>query len=268
MDYRPYPVLVVAGDTIIGLTALRSLGRRGVIAYCAYTQPDALGPRSAYCRGSFVMPPEDRPAIDAILEHARRWQVTHLLAISERHTALLNRYRSELAKTFTLLFPPQEIFERATHKNLTLAYAKRAGIPCPATAYPQSMEEAQACRSLSFPVILKMAHQEVPAGTQVMFRHKALRVESFEELLRVLAELPSGQFPMIQEYIAGNGAGVSMLIRGGRSLLAFQHLRIRETPPEGGVSVYCEAMPLDPKLLAQSERLLVEMEWEGVAMVE
>ena len=47
MDFQKYPVLVVAGDTIMGLSVIRSLGRCGVPVYCAYTQKDALGPRSA-----------------------------------------------------------------------------------------------------------------------------------------------------------------------------------------------------------------------------
>ena len=32
--------------------------------------------------------------------------------------------------------------------------------------------------------------------------------------------------------------------------------------------MYCEAMPVDPGLFEQSERLLVSMGWDGVAMVE
>lgn len=268
LDFRENPVLIVAADTIIGLTVLRSLGRRGVPVYCAYTIPDALGPRSTYCRGSFRLPKEDQPAMTAILEHARRWKVTHLLAISERHIALLNRYRSELEGEFTLLFPRQEVFERATRKNVTLDCATRVGIQIPATAYPQSIEEVEACRRLRFPVILKMAHTQFPSGTNVVFRHKALRVDTFEGLSQVLCQLPAGQFPMVQEYIPGSGVGMSMLMRDGNAVMAFQHLRLRESPPEGGIGVFCEAMPVDPKLFEQSERLLVEMGWDGVAMVE
>ncbi len=261
------PVLVVAGDTIIGLTVMRSLGRRGVPVYCARTLDDALGPRSAYCMGSFWLPKKEEPAIAAILEHARRWKVTHLIGISEPHIALLNRHRDQLEREFVLLFPPPEVFRRATHKNLTLECARSIGVSIPETAYPQSMEDLETCRRLRFPVILKMSHHEFPPGTKV-FQHKALRVETIEDLRRVLGQLPPGQFPMVQEYIPGGGSGVSMLIRNGKTVLAFQHRRLRESPPEGGIGIFCEAMPLDPKLLDQSEMLLARMGWEGVAMVE
>ena len=268
MDFQKYPVLVVAGDTIMGLSVIRSLGRCGVPVYCAYTQKDAQGPRSAYCRGSFPMPPQREVAISSVREHLRRWKITHLIAISENHISLMNSCREDLEKEYTLLFPRQEVFERAIRKDLTLTCARRTGIPVPETLYPQTRAGIDECRRLKFPVILKMASQQFPLGTTVMFQHKYLRVETFEDLERVLTALPEGQYPMVQEYVPGKGAGMSMLIRGGEVVLAFQHRRIREFPPEGGVGVVCEAMQPDPKLLDQSRRLLIDMGWDGVAMVE
>ena len=268
MDFQKYPVLVVAGDTIMGLSVIRSLGRCGVPVYCAYTQKDALGPRSAYCRGSFPMPPQREVAISSVREHLRRWKITHLIAISENHISLMNSCRENLEKECTLLFPRQEVFERAIRKDLTLAFARRIAIPVPETLYPQTRAAIDECRVLKFPVILKMASHQFPLGTIAMFQHKCLRVETFEELERVLGALPEGQYPMVQEYISGKGVGVSMLIRGGKVVLAFQHRRIREFPPEGGIGVVCEAMQPDPKLLDQSHRLLIDMDWDGIAMVE
>lgn len=268
VDFRKSPTLIVAADTIIGLTVLRSLGRWRIPVYCACTEPDALGRQSAYCQGSFPLPKEPAAAVSEVQKHARRWGITHLVGISEKHIALLNRYRNELEKDYVLLFPPQEVFERATRKDLTLECAAHVGVPVPHTAYPQSMQEVESCRDFEFPVILKLAHQQFPPETAVHFRHKYLRADSFEDLCQVLQGLPPGQFPMVQEYIPGRGVGVSMLMRGGEALLAFQHQRTREFPPDGGISVMCEAVPLEPELLAQSEALLREMQWEGVAMVE
>jgi predicted ATP-grasp superfamily ATP-dependent carboligase len=267
VTFEKYPVLIVAADTIIGLTVMRALGRRGVPVYGAATLPDALGPRSAYCKGSFFLPDDHDAAVCAIVDHAKRWKVTHLSAISENHIALLNRYRRELEKDFTLLFPPQEVFEKAARKDLTLACAKRVGIPVPETVYPQTMEDLKSYR-IQFPVILKPAHRQFPAGTAMAFQHKYYRADTMEELQRVLEPLPFGHFPMVQEYIPGRGIGVSMLMRNGKPVLTFSHRRIREFPPEGGLGVFCEAVSPDPKLREESAALLAEMGWEGVAMVE
>ena len=268
MDFAQNPVLIVAADTIIGLTVLRSLGRHGIPVYCAWTVKDALGPSSAYCRGSFQLPEEPKAAIAAVLERSRQWRITHLLGISERDITLLNRNRNVLAQDYTLLFPWQETFEKAVRKDLTLDCARRVGIPVPETMHPQTMNEVDDCRRFRFPVILKLAYHQFSGGPASAFRHKYLRAETFEELREILADIPPGQFPMVQEYIPGSGLGVSMLVRDGKAVLAFQHRRIREFPPEGGVAVMCEAVPLEPKLFEQSQALLAEMGWDGVAMVE
>jgi predicted ATP-grasp superfamily ATP-dependent carboligase len=267
VTFEHHPVLIVAADTIIGLAVLRSLGRRGVPVYTATTMPDALGSRSTYCRGWFQLPEGEEAAIAAIREHAARWKVTHLLAISENHIALLNRHRQELEKDYTLLFPPREVFEKAARKDRTLSCAKEIGIPVPETAYPQTMDEAERC-DLSFPVILKLAHRDFPAGTKMAFQPKYLRVDTREDLQATLAQLPPGQFPMIQEYIPGGGVGVSMLVRNGKAVLTFAHRRVREYPPAGGLGVLCEAVAPDSKLREQAEALLGKMGWDGVAMVE
>jgi predicted ATP-grasp superfamily ATP-dependent carboligase len=210
--------------------------------------------------------PKEAP-VEALLEHARRWGVTHLMGISENHIALLNRHRAELEREFTLLFPPEQIFRRATHKEITLEYARKIGILIPASAYPQSMDEVEQCRQMRYPVVLKMAHREFGA-VKIAFRHKSLQVDTYDDLKKVLSSLPAGQFPMVQEYITGRGVGMSMLMRGGKAVLAFQHRRVHEDPPEGGIGVLCEALPPNPELFAASEQLLNAMGWEGVAMVE
>jgi predicted ATP-grasp superfamily ATP-dependent carboligase len=268
MDFERYPVLVVAADTIIGLNVLRSLGRRGIPAYAALSLPDALGGHSAFCRGSFHLPRDPGQAVAALRDRLRQWKITHLAGISEAHISFLNCHRAELEREHTLLFPPQPVFERAIRKSLTLECARRAAVPVPETRYPQTVDEIPACRELRFPVILKMSFHQFPPGTVVAFRHKYLRVETYTELERTLAALPPGQYPMVQEFIPGHGAGVSMLVRGGEPVLAFQHRRLREFPPEGGMGVLCEAMPLDSVLVGDARRLLREMQWDGVAMVE
>jgi predicted ATP-grasp superfamily ATP-dependent carboligase len=60
------------------------------------------------------------------------------------------------------------------------------------------------------------------------------------------------------------------LMKDGRALMRFQHRRLHEWPPEGGVSTLCESLPPDANaaLMEKSEALLREIGWEGPAMVE
>jgi predicted ATP-grasp superfamily ATP-dependent carboligase len=81
---------------------------------------------------------------------------------------------------------------------------------------------------------------------------------------------PAGTYPLIQEYVAGNGLGQFVLMKDGQAHYTFQHYRVHEWPPEGGSSSLCESVPshLHRDLMDKSIALLRELRWEGVAMVE
>jgi predicted ATP-grasp superfamily ATP-dependent carboligase len=68
--------------------------------------------------------------------------------------------------------------------------------------------------------------------------------------------------------VIGPGIGVFVLVWDGELLAAFAHRRIREKPPSGGVSVLSESIALDRGLLARSDALLRDFDWQGVVMVE
>jgi predicted ATP-grasp superfamily ATP-dependent carboligase len=89
-----------------------------------------------------------------------------------------------------------------------------------------------------------------------------------ERLAEQMAQF-EGRCPvLLQEYCAGAGDGVELLLHEGRPLAAFQHRRLREVPITGGASAFRESVPLDPLLLDYSTRLLRELRWTGLAMVE
>jgi predicted ATP-grasp superfamily ATP-dependent carboligase len=73
---------------------------------------------------------------------------------------------------------------------------------------------------------------------------------------------------LVQQRIIGPGVGVFVLLWEGDVLAVFSHRRLREKPPSGGVSVYCESQEPDEQLVARSVTLLREFGWHGVAMVE
>jgi hypothetical protein len=75
---------------------------------------------------------------------------------------------------------------------------------------------------------------------------------------------------MVQAYVPGRGLGQMFLMKEGTAVLGFQHRRLHEWPPEGGVSTLCESVAPDENapLMAASEALLREIGWEGPAMVE
>ncbi|MGE4321634.1 MAG: hypothetical protein AB7E60_01235 [Sphingobium sp.] len=75
---------------------------------------------------------------------------------------------------------------------------------------------------------------------------------------------------MNQQYCGGVGVGQMIHRHGAAATLAFQHRRLHEWPPEGGVSTFCTAEPRDlhQPQMALSQTLLAALGWEGPAMVE
>jgi predicted ATP-grasp superfamily ATP-dependent carboligase len=160
-------------------------------------------------------------------------------------------------------------------KHQTYAAARSVGLSVPRTEQVTSLAEAAAlCPSLSFPVVLKWSDpaavvaQLTLAGLAL---HKAHYCHSAAELLAYLTPYQqAGVFPLIQQYCAGYGLGQFILMHGGRAHYLFQHRRLHEWPPEGGVSSLSVSLPstLHRTLMAQSVALLQALDWDGIAMVE
>ncbi|MGA7239750.1 MAG: ATP-grasp domain-containing protein [Bryobacteraceae bacterium] len=168
-----------------------------------------------------------------------------------------------------LLFPPQHIFNRALYKDQTLEIAKQCGIRAPRSFTPQTVAEAEGWKGLRYPVILKPRHRDNSLGAKPVYSLKAERADTPAEMIQKLRSYEaSGELPMVQEFVAGTGLGISVVMRNGNPVCLIQHRRLREYPPSGGVSVYCESMKESPELVEQCIALLRAMEWEGVAMVE
>ncbi len=251
-------VLVVHGDSFIALSIVRSIGRRGVPVAVLYKGAGTAA-KSRYC--SYA---ESYSGKEDVVERAigtvRRLGLTHLIATSEDIIVALNGRREEVERYATLLFPDQEVFARALHKEKTLAIAESIGVPCPQTVTLRRAEELAQVAALRFPVAVKP--QRGIADFKVEYFGSAT------ELARFLEPRWGAESFLVQEYIEGEGVGIEVLMRGGEPLLVFSHRRVREFPPTGGVSTCCEGIEPDRKLLEDSVRLLRAMEWEGVAMVE
>ena len=83
-----------------------------------------------------------------------------------------------------------------------------------------------------------------------------------------MAELEGRTGILLQRWQPGEGHGIELLAHEGRPLAAFQHRRLREVPVTGGASALRESVPLDPTLYDYASRLLRDLAWTGLAMVE
>jgi predicted ATP-grasp superfamily ATP-dependent carboligase len=178
--------------------------------------------------------------------------------------ALVDNY-GEFADLLHVGCPPPATTRCVLDKTETLTLAQRCGVKTPTTALvSRSSELHDLVGSFSFPWIVKPAQKET-------------RVEEVKSCKLTTVDDIAKRFPMereftppmlVQEYCAGTGVGVEMLLDHGECMVVFQHRRLKEFPHTGGFSVIAVAEAPTPSLIESSLALLQAMRWNGVAMVE
>lgn len=265
-------VLVTDGNNRAALAVTRALGRRGHRVFVAEQLSPALAQTSRYCAGAVTYPDpgrDERGFLDALLEAVRRERIDVLLPIADVASMTVSASRAEFASLCRVPLPDDAILRRAADKVDVLRTAERLGVPIPRSVFLDCADDFDPrMMTLPYPVVLKPHRSRV--RTADGWQACAVSYATGEEdLRRRLAAMPMEHFPiLLQERVVGPGMGYFALYDRGRCLARFSHRRLREKPPSGGVSVLCESIPVEASTADVADRLLRELGWQGVAMVE
>lgn len=264
-------VLVTDGEQRSALAIVRSLGGAGHRVEVAGSRRRTLAGSSRYSAQSIRVPDslaEPERFANAVIAHAHSAGIEVLLPVTEASLLALLPRRADLEPT-SLPFPELETFLRICDKAQVTRAAAAVGISVPAQhILTKASDPDFDSATLRFPVVVKPARSVVRSGTGLR-KLSVVHAADRAVLSRMAASMPPEAFPLlVQQRIIGPGIGIFVLLWQGEVLAAFSHERLREKPPSGGVSVYCESRPLDPQLLERSVSLLRSFGWQGVAMVE
>jgi predicted ATP-grasp superfamily ATP-dependent carboligase len=268
----PATVLVTDGEQRAALAAVRSLGRAGRRVLVAASHGPSLAGISRFTARSFVVPnalSDPQAFAGAVHALAAANQVDVILPITEPALLALLATRESSSRP-RIPFPSVDLFRRVSDKSVVLALAPELGIAVPEQRVVKNREEAASLRAgaLGFPLVLKPG-RSIADGAEGRVRLNVLHAADGSALEARLAQLPDAAFPLLaQRRIVGPGVGVFLLVWEGQLKALFAHRRLREKPPAGGVSVYCESVPADSGLVDRSRALLERLGWQGVAMVE
>jgi predicted ATP-grasp superfamily ATP-dependent carboligase len=266
-----FSVLVLDANQRSALAVTRSLGR---IANFTVTTADSTPHALAGCShfsSHYLQSPSSESAPDVYINWLTALQVTQpfdlVIPVTEITSQLLlmNSHRLNGVK---LPFASYETVMQLADKGKLVDAAVRLGIPCPVSRKFDSAA-ALAGEEVSFPVVLKPCLSKIyTADGWIATTVRVLSSKAeLEKTLHRDAYLHHSPF-MLQEFIPGHGAGVFCLYDKGMPLAFFAHRRLREKPPQGGVSVLSESVAVDPLLKQYATRLLGGVNWHGVAMVE
>ncbi len=262
-------ILVTDGETRAALAAVRALGRAGHEVHVVAAAARSLAGASRFSSSEHAIgdPASDpRHWSEGLARVAREVRANLLFPISE--VGLGTIYAYQVDSSWPVVCPPREAYQAATDKHALLERAASLGIAVPRTLLFEDPDALVALPDpFRYPVVVKARRSRF----LVDGRWRSGGVE----LVRSAGELATARAApglrgglLLQEFVAGHGEGVFLLASQGRTLVRFAHRRLREKPPTGGVSVLSESIDPEPELLRQSERLLAELGWTGVAMVE
>ena len=271
MSSRP-PAILLGIDTPIGVAVLRELGEHGVAVHGVGRTTAAIGRASRYCSDFSVRP--DGALGDWLPGLIRQTGAKALLAISEGDLFALAEL-DRVVEGCTILSPNMTTLTTVLDKRQTLANAAAIGIDVPVSWQPVAGEDfARRTSALAYPVIAKWADPPAMAERLTALGMPLVKAEYLHDAGAMAALLERyailGAWPLIQNYCPGVGLGQMIYMADGKAVLAFQHRRLHEMPPEGGISTLCTSEPLHrhSAQMTKSEALLARIGWEGPAMVE
>lgn len=265
-------VLITNAELSSSLSIIRSLGRQGWSVVAGSSRPDAPGHHSRYAtvrllHNDFGLAPDK--ALEDLVGAAHRYAVDVLIPVTDDALLTATPSRNRFPPTCALAAAPDGPLRLAMDKVATTRLAERLGIPTPDCQVVTSPEEARGFGDhLGWPVVVKPSFSRVRDGGGALHALTTRYAHNREELMAGISEVTALCPVLLQRYHRGQGVGVSLLTAEGRPLAAFQHRRLREVPPSGGVSSLRVSVGLDPQLYEWARRLLSALNWTGLAMVE
>ena len=183
-------------------------------------------------------------------------------------TSQLLLMHSEQLPNVRLAFADYNSVMSLADKHHLLQQAQAAEVPVPEFQLFSSSKTLDP-QTLTYPCVIKPCLSRIysPEGwisTSVKILHSERDLHTALKSMTYLTQYPF----MVQSFIPGSGAGVFCLYNKGQPVTFFAHKRLREKPPQGGVSVLSESIAVDPILKSYAQKLLDHVQWHGVAMVE
>jgi predicted ATP-grasp superfamily ATP-dependent carboligase len=229
------------------LSAVRSLGQKGITVTAGSSVPYSQSFFSRYCRRRVLYPdPVHEDAfVSFMLDYVKKNRVDVLLPIGYLPTVAISKHKEEFERYTKVPVADYPALQIAADKLKSVRLAQQVGIPTPKTLEDGDTADA-------FPLVVK----GVRNSKDVRYVNSP---DEFDQKRR--------RDTIAQEYIPGRGFGLFALFNRGQPRAVFMHSRIREFPINGGPSTSAESI-YDLHLKELGLLLLKSLRWHGVAMVE
>ena len=259
-------VIIVGAEPRKVVTIARSLHRAGVRCIVATPRGQAFRISSRAIAGTVKLRGDVAEQATMLGRLARSEGAGWVVPTSDTSLQIVCAAYDDLSRFCAVGAPEPAIVQRVLDKAITLAVAEKVGVPVPVSLTIESARDLDAALArLRFPIIAKPGDK----SRTTSHHFKTRTFANADELRSTFAtQTRFGAGLLFQSYHGGQGVGIELLIAKGEVVTSFQHRRLSENPPSGGVAVVAIAEAVDATLLDFSVRLLRALDWNGVAMVE
>jgi predicted ATP-grasp superfamily ATP-dependent carboligase len=265
-------ILVTDGNSRAALAITRSLGSKGYCIYVGERVKRSLSSSSKYCYKSVLYPDpvsEYQDFCETIKQIVKESQIDLVIPVTDVCVFPITKMGEDGELGCQSPLVNNETMRLAADKSELIKLSQQLGIAVPLS---QTLEKKTDLNldalEIPFPVVIKPSRSRVMIDGKWIFTSVSYAKDK-DELLDILNNTDKQLYPIIlQERVSGKGLGAFYCYDNGVCTAKFSHRRIREKPPSGGVSVLRESVQIDPIVDEQSQSLLSQLNWHGVAMVE
>lgn len=257
-------VLILDAQNQNSLAIVRHLGRKGYVVHVCGNKKNTLSFYSKYAQKKIILPdPKKEPQkfIDSLIVVIKNEKYDLLMPVGFKSYQICAEYQDAIRNHTQLIVTSFPNIRLASDKTQTNLLAERLSIPYPKT-YSVSKESDLDTLNVSFPLVIKSPFE---SGKNVV--EYAHNIQDAKRRFSRMKVSLNDSNPLIQQYIDGDGYGFFAYYEDGECKKYFMHHRIREYPVTGGASVCAESFA-DPILLEYGLKILNELKWNGIAMVE
>ena len=256
-------------SSVKALVVTRSLSRKGISVIT--TDCERFSPTffSKYSSSHFLSPSAEKSPmafIETLLSQVKRRNIEALMPINSIETLLISKFKDRFSKFTKVPFEDYSKMIQLHDKEKLMRIAKELDIPIPTTYSIEDISEIRKiAKVLEYPVVIKLKNATSSRGVSYAFSEEEFVTKYKQTILKY--NLSSRNYPLVQEYIPGDGYGASVLFNHGDLRAIFVHKRLREYPITGGPSTLRVSVR-HSEMEKIATNLLGQLKWHGIAMVE
>ncbi|MCX4028113.1 GNAT family N-acetyltransferase [Endozoicomonas sp. SM1973] len=266
-------ILVLPGQALGNIGAIRSLGRAGCMVFVASSQSRALGFYSRFVFKTTVAPEFSSAGFISWFSRYVSYNNIELVMPCEPLILALLPDWDAFKHLFAVPYA-QALLARAFSKAQTIQHFIDSGVSdnLPESKVISSIEALMSDTELTcfrYPCFVKVDEVDlIQEGAPTAYSSAVRKCQTYADVISVVrAFLQTHRHVLIQAFAPGKGAGVNVLIWQGKVITTLANVCDRESPYTGGLGAIRSVIE-HPEMEADALAKLQAMDWQGVAMVE